>query len=980
MSRVRRRRDARNSASSAGDFRRDERGSRGESNGGLLAKLCRARVAVRIARRSSVRSPGRSALIVALIALPVAGMAAVTLIIPSTIGTTAEKLTVQLGHTQARVQVVSAPDPNLSQEPSGMAWGGGSPVSSTPVAERRQLTSLFPSGTRMIPLLSTSVTVKTSTGVAALNATEGQAWDPALAGRYAVAAGHAPTDTGEVMVTASTLNRLGIGIGGTAQIIAPVPRTVTIVGLIDSRSEPASNQGFFGVPSTFTGHTAIEQDSQTVVYLPDTVLDWTQVQALNKQGAVALSRHVLEHPPAPGSDSMTGGSGSSLAIAFMLASMVFGFALLEVTLLAGAAFTVGARAQERSLATIASVGSTRSTIFSIITANGLVLGAIGGVVGVAAGIGAGSLFMRLTDDGSATQYWGYHFWWPAMIAIALFAIVIGWLGALVPAIRASKFDVVAALRGARRPALPSRRRPIVGVVVVLLGVALALAGGVLAIVLTQHGLYDARSPLFWAMVGMLLGGPILAQLGLLLCSGLLLRLLARLLSHAGVAARLASRDAARNPGRSVPALAVIMTTVFVAVFAMTMMTSSEVTARANYHYSTMLGQVQLPLQYWDQQTNALKAFPQPDQFASALTTTLDVGTVRTLKRVPDPQSWGSPNVQLGADPNSLVPSLVIPAANQCPSEPRSLNFDRATQVRGSDAQRKAQADWRCQSDFVLWGGDGHIWVGNADDLALVLGATPSQAAKDALSSGAAVSLYPEYVADGTLTISWWTAKYWADPQSVFDHIPADQSKSIPAVVEKPAHPLPFGIFISPSTADTLGLHYADATVLASTKTPPTTAQVDALNQAVDNTLIGNPGSFVAWVERGPANMAGAFSWGILGLSGLIAIGAAAVAIGLARSDGRRDQATLAEIGSSSRVTRDFGFWQAVVLAGMGAVLGAAVGLVPAIALALPGSGTIFSAPWPTIIATATLMPLAIACGTWLLATSRKIHPRRAAIE
>ncbi len=200
------------------------------------------------------------------------------------------------------------------------------------------------------------------------------------------------------------------------------------------------------------------------------------------------------------------------------------------------------------------------------------------------------------------------------------------------------------------------------------------------------------------------------------------------------------------------------------------------------------------------------------------------------------------------------------------------------------------------------------------------------------------------------------------------------------MLQRPAHPIRFGIFISAATADSLGLSYADSTVLAAPKTMPTTAQLDALNSAVD-VLAGSPTAhYVIWVERGPAQTAGAFSWAIVGLAALIAIGAAAVAIGLARADGRRDQETLAAIGSGSRVARGFGFWQALLLAGTGAVLGAAIGLVPAIALTLPGASTLFSAPWPAIVGAATVMPLAIACGAWLLATGRTPRPRRSAIQ
>ncbi|MHB1234825.1 MAG: ABC transporter permease family protein, partial [Microbacteriaceae bacterium] len=732
--------------------------------GGFRARLRRARLAIRIARRSSVRSPGRSALIVALIALPVAGMAAVTLVIPSTMATTAERIAVELGHAQARVQVIAPPGTGLTQDPLSNGWGGGSPPGPGNPALRKP-GDLFPAGTSLVPVLDTAVTVTTRTGVAVLPAVEGRPWDPALAGRYDLVAGRAPAAAGEVMATASALHRLGLALGQEARLVAPIAHTVTVVGVLSDRMIPAATAELFGTPGAFTGRSDILGNSRTILYLPSLTLDWQQVQQLNTQGAVVLSRQVLEHPPA--STAIGSGAGGSSLTGFLSAAMLFGFAVLEVTLLAGAAFTVGARAQERSLAIVAGIGSTRSTIFSIITASGLVLGLLGGIVGVGLGIAAGSAFMTWTTDGSATRYWGYHLWWPAMIGIVLLALVIGWLGALVPGIRGSKFDVVAALRGARRPPVPRRRRPIAGVVAVTIGIALTLAGGGLIILLFQSGRYT--SPLIGVGTGLLIGGPILAQLGLILCSGLLLRLLARLLSRAGVAARLASRDAARNPGRSVPALAVVMTTVFGAVFAMTAFTSFEVTARAHYEYSTMPGQVQVPLHYWGPQPNEVTAFPHPGEVVSAVNRTLGISTARALASVPDAPFTGGPTVRPATNPSVLLPELTVPAVNQCPSDPTSLNFSKATTVPGSAAQRTAQADWRCQSSYVLSGqsddGRGHIWVGTAADLALVLGSAPSQAAKDALAGGGAVSLYPEYIAAGKATVSWWLASHWTQAGS-----------------------------------------------------------------------------------------------------------------------------------------------------------------------------------------------------------------------
>jgi hypothetical protein len=273
---------------------------------------------------------------------------------------------------------------------------------------------------------------------------------------------------------------------------------------------------------------------------------------------------------------------------------------------------------------------------------------------------------------------------------------------------------------------------------------------------------------------------------------------------------------------------------------------------------------------------------------------------------------------------------------------------------------------------------GHLWVGDTADLALVLGREPSAAARHALETGGAVALYPQYVHDGRFTIDWWSDEQLAKTE--WGRIPGVplRTETLPAVVDLPAHPIFSGVFVSRATAERIGLHYEDSVILTSTRTAPTTAQTDALTRAVWN-LPGNGGRFGADVETGPASFAAPWVWGLLGLSTLIAIAASAVAIGLARFDGRQDDATLSSVGAGHRVRRAFAFWQALVIAGTGAVLGAAMGIVPALALGANTADVPFAPPWLQIGLTALAVPLLIACGSWLSTTRGRTAARRTTI-
>jgi hypothetical protein len=266
-------------------------------------------------------------------------------------------------------------------------------------------------------------------------------------------------------------------------------------------------------------------------------------------------------------------------------------------------------------------------------------------------------------------------------------------------------------------------------------------------------------------------------------------------------------------------------------------------------------------------------------------------------------------------------------------------------------------------------------VGDAADLAMILGRQPSGAATRTLSGGGAVSLYPEYVDNNEVSIAWWTDRQLGGGVGPGPKETPVRVEKLDAVIDEPQHPISFGLFITKATADRIGLDYQDMIILGSLKTQPSTAQADALSAAI-SALPGNAPS--AWIETGPPRFAAPWAWGLVGLAALIAIASAAVAIGLARFDGRQDDSILASLGANRLVRRGFAFWQALVITGVGAVFGAALGVLPALALSA-NPGIPFDPPWLQIAVTAAVLPLVIACGSWLMASRTHSILRRATI-
>jgi putative ABC transport system permease protein len=259
-----------------------------------------------------------------------------------------------------------------------------------------------------------------------------------------------------------------------------------------------------------------------------------------------------------------------------------------------------------------------------------------------------------------------------------------------------------------------------------------------------------------------------------------------------------------------------------------------------------------------------------------------------------------------------------------------------------------------------------IWIGSERALAAVIGHPLTSASKAALESGGVVSLYSVLVRDGRVTLDW------KDPLKgdLPDHGQYKVSKSIevPAALQEPDHRVPFEVMMLPATAQKLGLTYQRSLVMAPLGHAPAQAQTDRANAELDVLSVG---SLNLQIETGPTNQNTATQWGLLALSALIALASATIAIALARADGRRDSAVLGSLGAPPTTRRAFGFWQAIILAGVGSVIGVVLGLVPSIALSIPDAQghalDVFAPAWPQLAMTLVGIPLVIAVGAWLTA-------------
>jgi putative ABC transport system permease protein len=163
-------------------------------------------------------------------------------------------------------------------------------------------------------------------------------------------------------------------------------------------------------------------------------------------------------------------------------------------------------------------------------------------------------------------------------------------------------------------------------------------------------------------------------------------------------------------------------------------------------------------------------------------------------------------------------------------------------------------------------------------------------------------------------------------------------------------------------------------LLAGTALTPT--QESDLSQVFGGT---DPSAYL-YVERGYQTPGAekVVLWILFGLAGVLMLGGTLTATFLALSDARPDLATLSAVGAAPRTRRGVAAAYAVSVGVVGAVLGAAVGFIPGIAVSYPltrsytgvGPSHYLTIPWVEIVGLVLVLPALTALVVGLLARSR----------
>ncbi|MEU6576225.1 FtsX-like permease family protein [Streptomyces sp. NPDC046805] len=375
---------------------------------------------------------------------------------------------------------------------------------------------------------------------------------PTIAGNWSkgelrsmeITSGRAPHGPGEVMVDADTADKHHLRMGDELRTIASTGDfTARIVGITTFKvTNPGAAIVYF---DTATAQRELLGATGRFTALHVTAAAGVSDARLQRNVAHTLGAGSYTVQTAKeNADANREDVGSFMDVIKYAMLGFSGIAFLVGIFLIINTFSMLVAQRTREIGLMRAIGSSRGQVNRTVLAEATLLGVVGSVLGVGAGLGIAIGLMKLmsaagmnlsTDDltvKATTPLFGM-----------LLGIVVTILAAYLPARRAGKVSPMAALRDAGTPADAKA-----GLVRAVIGVILTAAGGLaLYAAATAHKASDGSLVLGVGVVLTLIG---FVVVGPLLASGVVRVISAVLLRAFGPVGRLAERNALRNPRRT----------------------------------------------------------------------------------------------------------------------------------------------------------------------------------------------------------------------------------------------------------------------------------------------------------------------------------------------------------------------------------------------------------------------------------------------
>lgn len=870
------------------------------------------RLALRLSWRSTIAAPGRALVLALLIAVPGAGAVAYASIQAASIPSPEAHATSLIGQAQSEAGISVA---ELEPHSAGDVHD----------VERRAL-SVLPSGSRLLPNMTTSTRFAVGTGTAGMgSALVPGVWrlvdlaDPGTRGMYRLAEGSLPVSPGETAISPALAARLRAQVGVTIRAgeLSPGLRVSGIV--VDRQNtdaliavSPPSDSEMDRLLAARDGDGSSVSMGWLVFTDPEALPRLYDAAGFSLSTRADLMREVRQAAEARNNRPGTLG--------------VLALTLVESGLLVGAAFAMAARRRVQELGLLAVAGADPRARRRFLTASGVLMGGIAALLTVPVGVGI-SAALRGPLAAAARQEWESLRLDPvvsvaAPVLVFLAAVLAAWASGR----NVASVSAVGIVARSGRVQPPPRRGALIAV---LLATSIsALLFGALA---------------RWSAAVFL--GTALALPALAIALGRLLSALRERLGRAGFATRNAFRDAAANPGRS-SALATAIAVPFVislvvanALGGLSLRGDQEYTPATPLGSALFRGHVAPATQAVAQASVALNATVVPFVRAGVTVTSGSAGGTGSLVQV-------------------TVDNPVLRCVNAASRQGQPLDVDRCSEAHGGGVP------------FPIVGIAGESYLEAA------LGAKLPAGPRAALAAGKAVVLDPSLIGeDGSveIQIAGFTVGFGdsAGPSAV----PGGRRR-IPAVLMRaePYRDLP-QIVLTERGAKSYGLEAtSDRGLLFVGTTMPSQQQEDRARALLDS----GDGQSSLVVERGPEAVR--YVTRILLIVGLalvlITLGVVAMAVALSTGQLRQDFATLAAIGAPPRVRRSIAAAQSFLMSAVGVGLGFLVGAAGAITLDLTLDLPIWFTGWWLLLLVAFLTVVAGTAVGALTAPSRLPISRR----
>jgi putative ABC transport system permease protein len=918
-----------------------------------------------MARRDVRRHRGRSVLIAVMVGLPVLLLVGGSTLWYSEDLDTAERLPLQLGQSQGWL---IGPQPEALQQllsPNSGYWLDGEQPKKAiaipgygPGHEREALSELV--GGQLHEVSNSWGSAKVDQHwihVSVLGA------DPrGAAGLYAprvtLESGRWPASADEVVVTPLGIDA-GLPTSGTFELQEmtpdePTTRTVTVVGTGQGfgawDAELVDPVDLVTIPAGVTGSA-----DRTWLIERNTPITWPEIERFNSYGVGVYSRYVAERPETmtlpgvfsrPSASPLYAVGGASLGL------------LLLTTLLAGPAFAVSAARQRHTLALAASNGATRAQLRRSVLAQALVLGVLSAGLGAIVGLGAGLAGAHIVGGLAPRHFFGpTQVPWAAVGLVAAAGVISSVVAALIPSRGLGKLDIVSVMRGQSVSPRLRKRVPVVGAVLVAVGVGAVLLAS-----------FRADDKSFFVF----LGGVLLIVIGAWRIVPLVLALGGRLAHRRPLPARMAAREAGRLRGRATPTVAAIMAGA--AVLATVCIGLQADTVQQARHYQPVLLEGQAMLHSGSDPTGV------EDMVATVHRTEPSLRMV-SLQRVDEAAQMASVRLA-AARPDCTVDASMPEVTQQAPmtappgpddppppcatlatsgSLPGStllaVDLDELATFAELDAGQRAALE------------RGGLAILEPD----VAPTLPRQSTYGMDFSGIAMLRPVDLdVTDGEATFYRYTLTQGRDGPPDVDSRGGNDRVTLPVVhlthqqwqrVTIAWYGGPGGL-ITTSTAQGLGLRMVDSNTLLRGDGPITGEQESALRDAIR----ASSAEADLTVERGYQRSDGLVIAIVIAVIALVILVATLIATALGQAEAAPLLGTLAAVGATRRTRRLLAGAQATYLALLGAVLGVLVGLAPGIAISriITASFTehgrdlstvVIQIPWLQILLPIALIPL-----------------------